>query len=80
MPRIAIIGGGPAGLIAAEQLAAVDGLEVAVFDAMPSVGRKFLMAGKGRFSACISVSTKLWSISLKSGISKIPLTNVGSLC
>ena len=47
MPRIAIIGGGPAGLIAAEQLAAVDGLEVAVFDAMPSVGRKFLMAGKG---------------------------------
>ena len=47
MPRIAIIGGGPAGLVAAEQLAAVDGLEVAVFDAMPSVGRKFLMAGKG---------------------------------
>ncbi len=47
MPRVAIIGGGPAGLIAAEQLAAVDGLEVAVFDAMPSVGRKFLMAGKG---------------------------------
>ena len=47
MPRVAIIGGGPAGLVAAEQLAAVDGLEVAVFDAMPSVGRKFLMAGKG---------------------------------
>ena len=47
MPRIAIIGGGPAGLIAAEQLVAVDGLEVAIFDAMPSVGRKFLMAGKG---------------------------------
>ena len=46
MPRVAIIGGGPAGLITAEQLAAVDGLEVAVFDAMPSVGRKFLMAGK----------------------------------
>lgn len=47
MPRVAIIGGGPAGLIAAEQLVAVDGLEVAIFDAMPSVGRKFLMAGKG---------------------------------
>ena len=45
--RVAIIGGGPAGLMAAEQLAAVDGLEVAIFDAMPSVGRKFLMAGKG---------------------------------
>ena len=49
MPRVAIIGGGPAGLMAAEMLAAsaVDGLEIAVFDAMPSVGRKFLMAGKG---------------------------------
>lgn len=50
MRRVAIVGGGPAGLIAAEQLAsasAVDDLEVAVFDAMPSVGRKFLMAGKG---------------------------------
>ncbi len=47
MARVAIVGGGPAGLMAAEQLAAVDGLEVAVFDAMPSFGRKFLMAGKG---------------------------------
>ena len=45
--RIAIIGGGPAGLMAAEVLAAAGGLEVTVFDAMPSVGRKFLMAGKG---------------------------------
>ena len=47
MKRVAIIGGGPAGLMAAEQLAAVGGVEVAIFDAMPSVGRKFLMAGKG---------------------------------
>lgn len=47
MPRVAIIGGGPAGLMAAEVLSAVDGLAVTVFDAMPSVGRKFLMAGKG---------------------------------
>ena len=47
MRRIAIIGGGPAGLMAAEVLAARPGLEVSVFDAMPSVGRKFLMAGKG---------------------------------
>lgn len=45
--RVAIIGGGPAGLMAAEVLAAAGGLDVTVFDAMPSVGRKFLMAGKG---------------------------------
>lgn len=44
---IAIIGGGPAGLAAAEVLAGDPGLTVAVYDAMPSVGRKFLMAGKG---------------------------------
>jgi len=63
--RIAIIGGGPAGLMAAEVLAAsmetkagpgtiettagrtVIREEIEIFDAMPSVGRKFLMAGKG---------------------------------
>ncbi len=43
---VAIIGGGPAGLIAAEQLSA-QGLQVDLFDAMPSVGRKFLLAGRG---------------------------------
>ncbi len=62
MRRVAIIGGGPAGLMAAEALAAVEGTtlsaphagiaavngqKVAIFDAMPSVGRKFLIAGKG---------------------------------
>ena len=46
MRRLAIIGGGPAGLMAAETAAAA-GLEVQLFDAMPSVGRKFLIAGKG---------------------------------
>jgi len=43
---IAIIGGGPAGLMAAESVAG-NGFKVNVYDAMPSVGRKFLMAGKG---------------------------------
>ncbi|MDP1980765.1 TIGR03862 family flavoprotein [Undibacterium sp.] len=43
---VAIIGGGPAGLMAAETLA-LQGIAVDVYDAMPSVGRKFLMAGKG---------------------------------
>ncbi|NVK19556.1 MAG: TIGR03862 family flavoprotein [Methylocystaceae bacterium] len=43
--RIAIIGGGPAGLMAAHHL--IDkGHDLHLFDAMPSVGRKFLMAGK----------------------------------
>ncbi|WP_280525218.1 TIGR03862 family flavoprotein [Pandoraea nosoerga] len=41
-----MIGAGPAGLMAAEVLSAA-GWRVDVFDAMPSVGRKFLMAGKG---------------------------------
>jgi len=44
--RVAIVGGGPAGLMAAEVLAR-GGVGVDVYDAMPSVGRKFLMAGKG---------------------------------
>ncbi len=43
---IAVIGAGPAGLMAAETLAQ-QGHRVAVYDAMPSAGRKFLMAGKG---------------------------------
>jgi len=41
----AVIGGGPAGLMAAEALAGA-GHRVEVFDAMPSVGRKFLLAGR----------------------------------
>jgi uncharacterized flavoprotein (TIGR03862 family) len=44
--RVAIVGGGPAGLMAAEVVARY-GMRVDVFDAMPSCGRKFLMAGKG---------------------------------
>ncbi len=45
-PRLAIIGGGPAGLFAAER-ARVAGVDVDLFDAKGSVGRKFLIAGKG---------------------------------
>jgi uncharacterized flavoprotein (TIGR03862 family) len=43
---VAIIGGGPAGLMAAELLSQA-GFKVDLFDAMPSVGRKFLLAGVG---------------------------------
>ncbi len=42
----AVIGAGPAGLMAAEALAQ-GGVSVTVYDAMPSAGRKFLMAGRG---------------------------------
>ena len=45
-PTIAVIGGGPAGLMAAE-VARAAGVEVHVYDRMGSVGRKFLIAGKG---------------------------------
>src|SRR5262245_3521669 len=45
-PRVTVIGGGPAGLMAAEVLAA-GGASVTLYDRMPSLGRKFLMAGRG---------------------------------
>lgn len=43
---VAVVGGGPAGLMAAEVLSGA-GLGVTVYDRMPSVGRKFLIAGRG---------------------------------
>ena len=43
---VAVIGGGPAGLMAAQTLSEA-GVHVDVYDAMPSVGRKFLLAGRG---------------------------------
>jgi uncharacterized flavoprotein (TIGR03862 family) len=45
-PVLAIVGGGPAGLMAAEAALGA-GLHIDLYDAMPSVGRKFLLAGKG---------------------------------
>ncbi len=46
LPGLAVIGGGPAGLMAAESARRL-GVEVDLFDAKGSVGRKFLIAGKG---------------------------------
>ncbi len=46
MTPVVIVGGGPAGLMAAQVLAEA-GATVDLYDAMPSVGRKFLLAGKG---------------------------------
>ena len=45
-PSAAVIGGGPGGLMAAEQLARA-GASVTVYEQMPSMGRKFLIAGRG---------------------------------
>ena len=46
MKKVIVVGGGPAGLMAADVLCSA-GVSVDVYDAMPSVGRKFLLAGKG---------------------------------
>ena len=46
MKTVVVIGGGPAGLMAAEMLAQ-GGVQVDLYDTMPSVGRKFLLAGLG---------------------------------
>ncbi|MGE0861240.1 MAG: TIGR03862 family flavoprotein [Gammaproteobacteria bacterium] len=45
-PRVAVVGGGPAGLMAAEAARAA-GAAVTLYDGLASVGRKFLLAGKG---------------------------------
>ena len=46
LTRVAVVGGGPAGLMAAETLATA-GVAVTVYERMPSVGRKLLLAGRG---------------------------------
>jgi uncharacterized flavoprotein (TIGR03862 family) len=46
MSKVIVIGAGPAGLMAAEVISSA-GVAVQLFDAMPSIGRKFLLAGKG---------------------------------
>lgn len=48
-PLVAIVGGGPAGLLAAQRLAEA-GLRVQVFEQKATVGRKFLVAGHGGFN------------------------------
>ncbi len=56
---VAVIGGGPAGLMAAEVLSQ-HGLQVDIYDAMPSVGRKFLLAGKGGMNITHSEATEIF--------------------
>ena len=54
---VAVVGGGPAGLMAAETLANA-GVRVDLYDAMPSVGRKFLLAGRGGLNLTHSEDTE----------------------
>lgn len=56
---VAVIGGGPAGLMAAEILSQ-HGVQVDLYDAMPSVGRKFLLAGKGGLNLTHSETSDLF--------------------
>lgn len=65
MSMVVIIGGGPAGLMAAESAAAA-GTRVELYDAMPSVGRKFLLAGKGGLNLTHSESIELFLSRYKS--------------
>jgi len=57
--QFAIVGGGPAGLMAAEALVE-QGAHVHIFDAMPSLGRKFLMAGKSGLNLTHDEALKLF--------------------
>lgn len=57
MKRVAVVGAGPAGLMAAQVLSRA-GVAVTVLDAMPSVGRKFLLAGKGGLNLTHSEPTE----------------------
>ncbi len=56
---VIIIGGGPAGLMAAEVLSQA-GVRVDLYDAMPSVGRKFLLAGRGGLNLTHSEDLELF--------------------
>lgn len=56
---VAVVGGGPAGLMAAEILIQ-NGVRVDLYDAMPSVGRKFLLAGKGGLNLTHSETSELF--------------------
>jgi uncharacterized flavoprotein (TIGR03862 family) len=84
--QVAVIGAGPAGLMAAEVLAE-GGAKVTVYERMPSVGRKFLLAGRGghnlthseeldRFLTRYGAATP----SLRSAIEALPPATVRAWC
>lgn len=60
MKKVIVIGGGPAGLMAADVLSKA-GVSVHLYDAMPSVGRKFLLAGRGGLNLTHSEPAEIFS-------------------
>ncbi|MEY4882947.1 MAG: hypothetical protein RIS34_801 [Pseudomonadota bacterium] len=58
--KVIVVGGGPAGLMAAEVLRGA-GVAVDLYDTMPSVGRKFLLAGKGGLNLTHSEPTDIFA-------------------
>ncbi len=71
-PRVAIIGGGPSGLMAAEAAASA-GCGVTLYESMPSVGRKFLLAGKGGLNLTHSESFDRFSA--RYGVRSAPVSD-----
>ncbi len=67
---VAVIGAGPAGLMAADIISAA-GHSVVVLDAMPSVGRKFLLAGKGGLNLTHAEPPELFLTRFGSGRSMV---------
>lgn len=65
-----VVGGGPAGLMAADVLAQA-GVGVQVFDAMPSVGRKFLLAGKGGLNLTHSEAAEIFATRYREGAPEV---------
>ena len=59
--QILVIGGGPAGLMAAD-VAIRNGLKITVIDSMPTLGRKFLMAGKSGLNLTMNEDTLRFTI------------------
>ncbi len=70
-PRAAIVGGGPSGLRAAEILAA-GGITVDLYDAMPSPGRKFLVAGRGGLNLTHSEEMAIFQTRYRGGEPRWP--------